>query len=247
MRLKSFSARSLAAAAGTIAFLGLAASPASAHVGVAASTTVAGQYSLLTFSVPHGCDGSATTKVKIQMPEEIYAVTPSVNPNWTVEKSLVALDKPVTDAHGAEITERVDAVVYTGKTPLPSDLRDAFVLSLQIPKETEGKTLAFPVVQECEKGEAAWVQLPEAGQDPHSLDFPAPSFTVTAAKDDHGAPAADPSASPSPEASETPVAEPSSTKASGDSSKGVAVAGLVTGLAGVALGGVALVTRRRSA
>jgi uncharacterized protein YcnI len=247
MRLKSFPVRGLAAAAGIVAFLGLAASPAWAHVGVTASTTAAGQYTLLTFSVPHGCDGSATTKVKIQMPEEIYAVTPSVNPNWTVEKAKVALDKPITDAHGAQITERVDAVVYTAKAPLPSDLRDAFVLSLQIPKETEGKTLVFPVVQECEKGEAAWVQLPEAGQDPHSLDFPAPSFTVTAANDDHGSPAADPSASPSPDASETPVADSSGTKATGDSWKGIAVAGLVTGIAGIAVGAVALATRRRSA
>jgi uncharacterized protein YcnI len=244
MRLKSFAVRGLVASAGTLAVLGLAASPAWAHVSVAPSTTAAGAYTLLTFGVPHGCDHSATTKVKIQMPEEIFAVTPSVNPNWTVEKAMVALDKPVTDAHGAQITERVDAVVYTAKTPLPADLRDAFVLSLQIPTDAVDKTLIFPTVQICEKGETAWVQVPDAGQDPHSLDYPAPSFTVTAAADEHGAPEA--SQSPEPEASETPVAESTNAKAS-DDSKGLAVAGLVSGIAGVGLAGVALATRRRSA
>ena len=107
--------------------------------------------------MPHGCDGSATTKVAIKVPDQVNAVTPTVNPNWDVQKVLVPLTPPVTDSHGNQITERVDQVVYTAKTPLPADLRDALVLSLQIP-DVAGQTLTFPVVQTCEVGETAWIE-----------------------------------------------------------------------------------------
>ncbi|GAB3164276.1 hypothetical protein GCM10027059_20090 [Myceligenerans halotolerans] len=180
------SLRALGATALTAGLVVAGATTASAHVGVTPSTTVAGSYSLLTLSVPHGCDGSSTEKVSIRMPEQILSVTPSVNPNWDVEKVMEDLAEPIDDGHGGEYTERVAEVVYTAKTPLPDDLRDAFELSLKLP-EAEGETLVFPAVQECEEGEIAWVQVPEEGEDAHVLDFPAPSFVLTAAEgDDHG-------------------------------------------------------------
>ena len=77
-------------------------------------------------SVPHGCDGSATTKVAIQIPEDILAVTPTRNPYYDVAKKIEKLAEPVTDAHGNEVTERVASVEYTAKTPLPDGERDAF-------------------------------------------------------------------------------------------------------------------------
>lgn len=92
---------------------------ASAHVSVSPNTTAAGSYALLTFGVPHGCAGSPTTKVAIKIPEQITAVTPTVNPNWDVQKVMVPLNPAVTDSHGNQVTERVDQVVYTAKTPLP--------------------------------------------------------------------------------------------------------------------------------
>lgn len=155
---------------------------ASAHVTISPDSTEAGAYALLTLAVPHGCDGSSTTKVAIQMPEQIISVTPSVNANWDVEKVMEDLDEPVDDGHGGQYTERVAEVVYTAHTPLPDDLRDAFELSLKLP-DAAGETLAFPAVQECEEGETAWVQIPEDGGDADELETPAPSFVLTAAQD----------------------------------------------------------------
>ena len=126
-------ARTVVVTAGVAALSLTGALAASAHVTVSADTTAAGSYALLTFGVPHGCDGSATTKVAIKVPDQVNAVTPTVNPNWDVQKVLVPLTPPVTDSHGNRVTERVDQVVYTAKTPLPADLRDALVLCLQIP------------------------------------------------------------------------------------------------------------------
>lgn len=170
-----------AALAGAAALVLGGAVAASAHVSIAEGPVEAGSYSILTFGVPHGCDGSATTEVAIQIPEGINAVTPTRNSLYTVEKVMEDLDTPITDSHGNEVTERVAQVVYTATTPLPDGQRDAFELSLQIPEDAADSTLYFPTVQTCERGETAWVQIPEDGQDAHDLDAPAPSVNVVAA------------------------------------------------------------------
>ena len=107
MRTPLLTAARLAGATGAAAALVCgSAALAGAHVSVSPSEGTAGSYSVLTFSVPHGCDGSPTTRVAIQIPEQLLTVTPSVHPNWTVETVMVDLDSPVTDSHGTEITER---------------------------------------------------------------------------------------------------------------------------------------------
>jgi periplasmic copper chaperone A len=111
----------------------VAAVPASAHVTISPSDATAGAFTVLTVSVPHGCDGSPTTKVEIQMPESVLSVTPTRNPFYDVESTIEQLDEPVTDAHGNEVTERTSTVVYTANTPLPEGQRDTFELSFQVP------------------------------------------------------------------------------------------------------------------
>lgn len=239
-------ARATVVAAGVLALSLTGALAAGAHVSVSADTTAAGSYALLTFGVPHGCDGSSTTRIAIKIPDEINAVTPTVNPNWDVQKVMVPLDPPVTDGRdngGNQLTERVDQIVYTARTPLPADLRDALVLSLRIP-DVAGQALRFPVVQTCEVGETAWIE-PEAagGAEP---DNPAPSIEVTAAVVDGHDGAASTGASTtgapvsSAEVSATAASEPAS------SSNALAIAGLVAGLLGLLVGGIALVRSRHS-
>jgi uncharacterized protein YcnI len=145
---------------------------ASAHVEVEPSSTAAGSYSLLTFSVGHGCDGSATTAITIDIPDSITSVTPTVNPGWEIT--------PLTDGQ----------VTYTAATPLADGLRTTFALSLQIPADAAvGDTLAFPVLQTCEVGETDWAEPVVEGEAEPA--HPAPSLTVTEAgaesAHDHGA------------------------------------------------------------
>lgn len=183
MTIRRFTLPTLAAT-GALAVVGLTAGAASAHVTVTPSTTTAGAYTVLTFGVPHGCEGSPTTKVSIGLPEEILAVTPTVNPGWTVEKVTEKLPDPIEDADGNQLTERVSQVVYQARTPLPADLRDTLELSLQLPEDAEGQTLAFPVIQTCAKGRTDWVETPASGQDAEELEHPAPAVAVTGAEDD---------------------------------------------------------------
>lgn len=165
----------LAAALGVGALLALASAPlaAGAHVGADASSTAAGSYTVITFSVPHGCDGSPTTEVRITLPEDIPSVTPTVNPNWTISRTLVPLDPPTADQ-----SERTSEVIYTAITPLPADERDTFALSLKLPEGQAGDVVEFPVLQTCAEGTVEWI-----GDE-------VPSITLTAAVEgdehDHG-------------------------------------------------------------
>ncbi len=152
----------LAALPAATALVALVAAPAGAHVTGTPSVANAGSYTVLTMSVPHGCDGSPTTEVEIQVPESVLSVTPTRNPLYDLDVNIQQLDEPLTDAHGNEVTERVGSIVYTARTPLPEGQRDTFELSFQVP-DVAGETLAFPTIQTCEQGRTDWIEVPEDG------------------------------------------------------------------------------------
>ncbi|MCF6378702.1 YcnI family protein [Nocardioides KLBMP 9356] len=223
--------------------------PASAHVSASVTEASAGAYTVLTLSVPHGCEGSPTTRIEVQVPESVFSVTPTRNPFYDLEATIEKLDEPVTDAHGNEITERTSTISYTASTPLPDGQRDTFELSFQVP-DAEGEVLAFPTIQTCEKGETAWTQIPTAGQDEDELESPAPSFTILPASGEghHGDEASaseesDDSAEPASDTSD--ASEAAEADEAGDSdSSALGWAGLGAGLLGLVAGGLALARTR---
>ncbi len=219
-------------AAAALVALGLAA-PAGAHVSITPEATAAGSFTVVTVSVPHGCEGSPTTKVAIQIPEDILAVTPTRNPYYDVAKKMQKLSEPVKDAHGNEVTERVGSVVYTAKAPLPDGQRDAFELSLQLPDKA-GEELAFPAIQTCAKGETAWTEVPTGDQDEEDLEHPAPAFEITDAVEE----GSEESATASPVEVEDD---------DNDTGTTLGIVGLVLGALGLVAGGTALFQVRRRA
>lgn len=226
-------------AAASIALALAAPSPASAHVTAAASSTAAGSYTVVTFSLAHGCKGSPTTGLTITIPEGINSVSPTINPNWEVLKNEVAISAPVTDAHGNTATKRVSDVVYTAKTPLADGYRDTVALQLQLPEDAAGSTLAFPVLQTCEVGSTSWDQPTIEGQ--NEPELPAPTVAVTAAEEGKGHHGGH-------DDSDGAVTTAASvgTPAAGDDdvlARVLGVGGLVVGAVGVAIG---LSSRRRA-
>lgn len=215
--------------------------PASAHVTATPSSAAAGSSTVVTFSVGHGCEGSPTTKIEIQVPESVLAVTPTRNPYYEVESTIVQLDEPVTDSHGNEVTERTATIAYTAATPLPDGQRDTFQLSFTVP-DAEGEVLAFPTIQTCQKGETAWTEVPAEGQDPHELESPAPSFEIlpALAEDGHDEPTADPAADSGGHAEEPAEVE----AADDEGSPALGWIGLGAGVLGLAAGGLALARTR---
>ncbi|OJX65512.1 MAG: hypothetical protein BGO95_10645 [Micrococcales bacterium 73-13] len=226
-----------AALVGAVALTLGGALAASAHVGLSGSSDEAGASSLLTFSFSHGCDGSPTTGLTIQIPEGINSVTPQIDALWDVEKVTEQLQTPIQDAHGNEITERVAQVVYTAKTPFADGYRGEATLSLTLPEDAAGSSLAFPTIQSCEVGENAWVQIAEEGQTHDDLDSPAPTFAVVATSteadaghDDSSSAAEDEEAAAAPAAADqTPLV----------------VTSLIVGALGLILAVVALMIRER--
>jgi len=221
---------SLAGLAGG-AVLALAAVPlaASAHVTVTPSGTAAGSYTVLTFAFSHGCEGSPTTAIAIDIPESIASVSPTLNPNYTIEK--------VADG------DRTSQVVYTAITPVQDGYRDTIELSLQLPEDAAGETLAFPVLQTCEVSETNWNQVAEEGEE--EPESPAPVIVVTEATGDgHGHGAATEEAA-SDEHGDGHAEGAEETAATSDDSDTVArvlgIGGLVVGVVGIVL---ALAARR---
>lgn len=233
-------ARACALPAAAAAGLVLAAAPAAAHVSVDPSEGAAGSSTILTFSVGHGCEGSRTTGITVQIPEQILSVTPTRNPDWEVEKVIDQLDEPATDAHGNEVTERVAEVVYTANEPLPDGIRDEFELSLQLP-DAAGETLAFPTIQTCEEGETAWTEVAADGNT-EGLESPAPTVTILPAEEG----AAHSAASAETEPTSAEETEPVAAEVEDDGDV-LGVVALVAGLLGLAAGAAALVLVRRRA
>ncbi len=230
--------RTLLASAATAGLLtAVVASPASAHVTVEPTTTDAGAYTVLTLAASHGCEGSPTTSFTINLPDSITDAKPTIYPGWEVEKIEEELDEPVTTEDGATITRHTGQIVYTAENPLEDGYRMAFEVQVQNP-DTVGETLSFPTLQTCEEGQTDWAQMPAEGQDPHELESPAPSYTVTEAADEgHHGEGDDVSAAPDDSAQAAPASDDGASQVPG-------YLGLAAGVLGLILGGLALLRTR---
>lgn len=187
---------------------------ASAHVHATPTSTEPGARADIAFAIGHGCDGSPTTAVEIEVPAEIAAVGLIANPGW---------DVAIDTADGTR------TVVFTADEPLPDGVRDTLELSATLPDDAEdGTVLAFPTRQLCEVGESAWTDLDQ------SSDTPAPIVTIGGAGGHGHGPEAvhDAAAGDSPAASDATAAMP------------IAIAALLVALAAAALAAFAAFRRR---
>ncbi|MGB3390873.1 MAG: DUF1775 domain-containing protein [Pseudaminobacter sp.] len=151
---------------------------AHAHASLEKSQAAAGSYKAV-LKVPHGCDGQATHTVRIDLPEGFIGAKPMPKAGWTLSVEKGDYAKPYK-LHGAEVTSGVKSVTWSGGN-LPDEFYDEFVVSGMLADVAEGQALYFKTKQLCDKGEVAWDEEPAEGQDPHSLEHPAPTLTILAA------------------------------------------------------------------
>ncbi len=156
----------------------LCAAPALAHVSLERAEAEAGRSYKAVLKVPHGCEGSPTHTVRIEVPEGYIGVKPMPKAGWTLRTGRGAYAQAYAFYHGATLKEGVRTVEWSGGE-LPDDYYDEFVLSGFLARElSPGASLYFKVVQLCAKGELAWVEIPGEGVDPHDLKAPAAKLAI---------------------------------------------------------------------
>jgi periplasmic copper chaperone A len=144
-----------------VLLLVLMAAQASAHVTLAEPQGLPAAQYVGHFRVGHGCDGSPTVRLRIELPPEVTDVTPEPLQGWTV----------ATEREGS----RIKAVTWNGGI-LPSDQRGLFTIAMTLPSR-EGQLL-FPARQTCQAGEEYWSEPPpQTGK----AKYPAPILLVASA------------------------------------------------------------------
>ena len=155
------------------------ATPGLAHPTLENQTATVGRPYKATFRVPHGCEGSATVKVTIQIPEGVIGVKPMPKPGWQTEIVKGRYAKAYPYFHG-EISEGARAVSWSGGNLLDEHYDEFTFAGVMVADLQAGTRLYFPLTQDCEKGSAPWSDIPKPGQDAHALKFPAPGVTLVA-------------------------------------------------------------------
>jgi uncharacterized protein YcnI len=155
----------------------LVTSPAFAHVSLETRQATVGSSYKAVFMVPHGCAGSATTKIRVQIPEGVIGVKPMPKAGWTLD-TVNGKFTAEYDYHGSKLSEGVKEVVWSGGK-LPDRNYDEFVVSTYLTSGLKpNSTLYFPVVQECEQGVNRWIEVPKEGSEGHDSKSPAPGVKL---------------------------------------------------------------------
>jgi uncharacterized protein YcnI len=134
---------------------------AQAHVMLSPSSAKPGAHLTVQVEVGHGCSGSPTTALRVQIPQSVTAATPQPKQGWKA-----ALEKT---PDGGRV-----AVWQGGK--LAADKPDSFALTLTLPSAPG--PLRFPATQTCEQGQVDWNA---AASNPAAAGHPAPVLTVSPA------------------------------------------------------------------
>jgi uncharacterized protein YcnI len=173
--------RKLLAATAAGAIL-LAGSPVLAHVTLETAQTPAGGFYKAVLRLPHGCDGSPTIGLRVQIPAGVIEAKPMPKPGWQITLASKPLDPPFVD-DGIKITTAVSEIDWSGGN-LPDAYYDEFVFRARLPKRP-GTMIYFPVIQLCAKGEERWIQVPAEGKTADDYDNPAPGVKLTDAPPDN--------------------------------------------------------------
>lgn len=153
------------------------ATPAAAHVTLENQEAKVGASYKAVFRVPHGCDGTATTAIRVKIPEGVIGVKPMPKPGWTLT-TITGKYPKAYDLFHHEVREGVTEISWSdGK--LPDDWYDEFVFQGFLAGDLDpAKPMYFPVVQECEKGTHRWIEIPAAGKSSSDYPEPAPALKL---------------------------------------------------------------------
>jgi periplasmic copper chaperone A len=153
--------------------LTLACGAAHAHVSLEEATATAGAGYKAVLRVGHGCEGTATHTVKVQLPPGFRGAKPMPKPGWDTTIRREPLAQPY-DSHGRRISDDVVSITWEAikrENALPDSHYDEFVLRGQAPEQAGPAW--FKVQQLCERGQWDWFEIPVSGTSTKGLKAPA--------------------------------------------------------------------------
>jgi uncharacterized protein YcnI len=168
--------RTIAAALLTVGTLAGSAS-ADAHVSLHPNTIPAGAFATLDVRVPGEQQGAYAYKVDMLVPPGFTEIDTQNVAGWSVREVLVKPAQPIQTEEGP-VDEEVSRLVWTGDRSKLGRIENAtfiqFPLSIAMPADLAGRSLAFRTVEYYRAGKAVhWSGSPSA-------EFPAPTINVTA-------------------------------------------------------------------
>ena len=153
-------------------------STAQAHIVLSEPQATAGQYYKATLRVGHGCAGSATHTLVVQVPAGFQGAKPQPKTGWTVVTRKAKLTQPYT-SHGKTVTDDVVELRWTAanqESRLPDAQFDEFAFMGRLPDQPG--PLWVKVLQMCESGQNDWSQVPATGTSTRGLPLPAALLDV---------------------------------------------------------------------
>ncbi len=147
------------------------------HVVLDEPATLAGRSYKAVFKVGHGCEGSPTTAIRVQIPAGFTGAKPMPKAGWVLNIKTSKLAQPY-DNHGKQVTEDVSEITWTAASKnswLPEAYYDEFIMRGGLPSKVGDTPAAmwFKVLQTCDKGSNDWSQIPAIGVDTKGLKSPA--------------------------------------------------------------------------
>lgn len=155
-----------------------------AHAGLAVKDATVGTTYKGDMVIGHGCEGTATHTVTIEIPEGVISVKPMPKAGWDVETTTAPYANTYQN-HGKEVTEGVVAITWSGGKLLDAHFDEFSFRGTLTDKLETGKPVYFKTTQICETGTHEWVEIPAEGQDPHELKGPAPALMINPAAAAH--------------------------------------------------------------
>jgi len=221
----------LIALAGAAALALAAPLAASAHVSLDENTAEAGSYALLTLKVPNESDTASTTSVTLTLPADTPFTSVRTVPvaGWSAELVRTTLPEPVTVGDG-EITEAVTSIVWTAVDGAGIADGQLGLFPVSLGPVPDVGSVVLPVDQGYSDGTVvSWSDTAEGAEHPAPVLYvnDAPASDHHGGTDDHA----------TPEATVAPDAGHGDADAAAD----VDVLARVLGVAGLAVGAVALV------
>lgn len=159
----------------------LTAQTVNAHIVLTEPQAVAGSYYKATLRVGHGCNGSATTGLTVQVPVGFQGAKPQPKTGWTITTRKAKLVQPY-NSHGKAVNDDVVELRWTAASKdaaLPDDQFDEFAFMGRLP-DSAGP-MWVKVLQTCESGQNDWSDIPASGTSTRGMKLPAALLDVQAA------------------------------------------------------------------